>query len=83
MGAEEPTAEDEGIPGGADHLVPSARQSEYQAEAAELLAGSAARRKRRGTTASGLPAPDPDTQQPSIRLTFPPRPGSTRPPAKD
>jgi hypothetical protein len=61
----------------------SARLAGYQVEAAELLANAAGRRKRRTTTASGLPAPDPATQEPPIRLTRPPRPGLSKPQSKD
>lgn len=46
----------------------------YKDEVAELLGGAKARRKR-NVTASGLPAPDPDNQEPPIKLTRPPRRG--------
>jgi hypothetical protein len=47
----------------------------YKAEVAELLSGGAARRRRKGVTAAGLPAPDPAEMEPPIRMTRPPRPG--------
>jgi uncharacterized Fe-S cluster protein YjdI len=57
-----------------------ARLAAYKAEVEELLGGdSAARRRGKNTTASGLPAPDPTTQEPQIKLTRPPRKGGTRP----
>jgi hypothetical protein len=46
----------------------------YKDEVAELLGGAKARR-RRNVTASGLPAPEPDDQEPPIKLTRPPRRG--------
>jgi hypothetical protein len=56
-----------------------ARLAAYKAEVAELLGGdSAARRRGKNTTASGLPAPDPTTQEPQIKLTRPPRKGGSR-----
>lgn len=55
------------------------RLAAYKAEVAELLGGdSAARRRRKNVTASGLPAPDPATQEPPIKLTRPPRKGGSR-----
>ncbi|WP_377747985.1 hypothetical protein [Couchioplanes azureus] len=61
--------------------VASARQpvkrgllGSYKDEVAELLGGAKARR-RRNVTASGLPAPDPDSQEPPIKVTRPPRRG--------
>jgi hypothetical protein len=55
------------------------RLAAYKAEVAELLGGdSAARRRRKNITASGLPAPDPATQEPPIKLTRPPRKGVPR-----
>ena len=55
------------------------RLAAYKAEVAELLGGdSAARRRRKNITASGLPAPDPTTQEPPIKLTRPPRKGGPR-----
>lgn len=55
------------------------RLAAYKAEVAELLGGdSAARRRRKNTTPSGLPAPDPASQEPPIKLTRPPRKGGTR-----
>jgi hypothetical protein len=44
----------------------------YKDEVAELLSGGKAKR-RRNVTASGLPAPDPEMQEPPIKLTRPPR----------
>jgi hypothetical protein len=67
----------------AERDMSNARLSAYQVEVAELLAGAAARRKRRTSTASGLPAPDPATQEPPIKLTRPSRPGSAKSQAKD
>ncbi|OJF11959.1 hypothetical protein BG844_23345 [Couchioplanes caeruleus subsp. caeruleus] len=46
----------------------------YKDEVAELLGGAKARR-RRNVTASGLPAPDPDSQEPPIKVTRPSRRG--------
>ncbi|MEV4706430.1 hypothetical protein [Actinoplanes sp. NPDC049316] len=46
----------------------------YKDEVAELLSGGKAKR-RRNVTASGLPAPDPEMQEPPIKLTRPPRRG--------
>jgi hypothetical protein len=66
-----------------ERQVPAGRLSDYQIEAAELLANAAARRQRRTTTASGLPAPDPENQEPPIRLTRPLRPGLSKPVGKD
>jgi hypothetical protein len=54
------------------------RLAAYKAEVAELLGGDSARRRRKNTTASGLPAPDPETQEPPIKLTRPPRKGGNR-----
>jgi hypothetical protein len=55
------------------------RLAAYKAEVAELLGGdSAARRRRKNVTASGLPAPDPATQEPPIKVTRPPRKGGSR-----
>jgi hypothetical protein len=68
---------------GQDRPVSSARLAGYQEEAAQLLAGDAAARRKRRTTASGLPAPDPAGQEPPIKVTRPPRRGQSRPPAKD
>jgi hypothetical protein len=60
--------------------VPGARQSNYAEEAAELLAGLSPNRKRR-KTATGLPATDPATDQPPIKMTRLPRRGQAKPPA--
>jgi hypothetical protein len=61
--------------------VPDARQSNYAEEAAELLAGLSASRKRR-KTGTGLPAGDPAMEEPPIMVTRLPRKGHTKP-AKD
>jgi hypothetical protein len=81
-GVDKASVGEQAKPAGVDRLVPNARLSGYQVEAAELLAGAAARRKRRAMTASGLPAPDPATQEPPIKMTRPPRPGSAKPSPK-
>ncbi|WP_212997574.1 hypothetical protein [Winogradskya consettensis] len=47
----------------------------YKAEVAELLGGGAARRRRKGMTAAGLPLPEGDVEESQIKMTRPPRRG--------
>ncbi|WP_306215925.1 hypothetical protein [Actinoplanes sp. RD1] len=56
---------------------------DYKAEVAELLGGGAAKRRRKGFTAAGLPAPDPADLEPPIKVTRPQRRGIGRNPGKE